>query len=1706
MKRIVVVLVFLFSISCFSQFSKTHYIPPLSNANTQAPQGQFLYVSCPSTEPVKFKIIALGGGIVNATVSRDSPYSFSIGNGFDTQLMVSAANVSNVLNNKGYIIEAEDLVYVTVRLSTTVENFQAGGLVSKGIAALGTAFRVGAFTNAETAVTSENHYTFAAILATENNTLVSFDDIDLGVSLINNTAAGSSPLPILLNRGESFVIAVQGPNNANRDGLIGMLITADKPIAVNCGSIAGTNGNTSNLDLGFDQIVGADKIGQDYIFIKGIGPDIVERPLIVAHEDNTQIFLNGDFATPFATLDFAGDYVAINGSQYGANGNLYVSASKNVFAYQGIGGSAETAEMPQANQNMSFVPPLSCRTPKIIDNIPFINQIGDNPGYIATVAVVTETGAELNFLIDEVAYTIDNLPQAITAIGPSPVTGNDNYVTYVFQGLTGNVSLYSTKQVYLSYFGSSGFATYGGFYSGFTFKPEIAFNPISTAITLGCIPNINLSVSTLTAFDTFQWYFNDVLIQGATDRNYIPMEVPDGLGPGFYKVIASISQCSLALPSDSIPVSSCAVDSDSDTIIDNIDTDIDNDGLTNCFESYGNLPIDLSVSSTQTIAVGNYSNSFNNTATSSTFIGNPDGSFVSKASVGINNSVTKTLNFTSPISLNLAYVATALDSDLLSSEGNFVLQVPADKTITVQNPDDQLLIDTNYDGVYESGITEFSSFEIRFRLNSAIALAAGSGTFQFKTNLVTSFTYIHENLSDIGDNRATFLLTTNCIPKDTDNDSIPDQLDFDSDNDGIPDEVEALGANFIPVVFVDDNSNGQNDVYEGIVALDTDSDDVADCIDLDSDNDGLYDLLESQSNAVDADGNGILDGTIANFGQNGFLNTLETALDSGILNYTIAETDGVDGIPNYIDLDTDNDGCLDVTEASFNDANFDGQLGDAPLDVDDNGVVISSPNGYTVPSNNNYLINGSIIINTQPQNQNVCHANVATFFIDTITADTYQWQVSTNTIDYNNLSDNAQYSGTNTNTLVIANIDPTMSGYRYKVILNRVGNSCGLLSSNATLTVLARPNVPANITLKQCDDDLDLLTNFNLTQINNLISTNTVNETFRYFSTSTAAETADTAFEITSPTVYNNNDGNTLFVRVQNADLCFNVTQLNLTVSATQIPAGTSWSFARCDDYIDANNDDRDGISVFDFSSVTADINNNILSNNSNYSIAYFKNEADALAETDAQGNSLAITNISNYRNIGYPSQQFIWVRIDSTNDNACFGLGPFINLTVEALPIANLVNIPRACDRITNDADTDYFFDTSLIEATVLNGQSNVDVTYFDANDNALPSPLPNPFLTTSQTIRIRVTNKITADPNGPCFDETMLNFIVDSQAVANPIVVLPICDDLPLDDDGFSNFDTSTIESTLIGNQTGFGFTVAYFAEDGSVLPSPLDNPFNTKTQNVLAVVKNPLNPNCFDQTTISFVVNSLPDIEVINPDEIAICFGVPNANATLNAGLQSGVASDYTFEWSRNGAVIPSGVLYNLTVDEDGVYTVKVTNKLTGCFRIRTNTVVYSQIPTIDTIVIKDLVDNNSVTIFPLGLGTYEYSLDNPEGPFQDNPFFDNVSPGFHEVFITDTKGCGNVSQLISVVGAPLFFTPNGDSFNDTWKIKGVNPVFYKNSSVLIYDRFGKLMTEIPTGSDIGWDGTYNGNPMPADDYWYVLYLDDGRIARGHFALKR
>jgi gliding motility-associated-like protein len=507
--------------------------------------------------------------------------------------------------------------------------------------------------------------------------------------------------------------------------------------------------------------------------------------------------------------------------------------------------------------------------------------------------------------------------------------------------------------------------------------------------------------------------------------------------------------------------------------------------------------------------------------------------------------------------------------------------------------------------------------------------------------------------------------------------------------------------------------------------------------------------------------------------------------------------------------------------------------------------------------------------------------------------------------------------------------------------------------------------------------------------------------------------------------------------------------------------------------------------------------------------VTFYRNEADALAEENM------ITDLSNYRNIGYPNRQEIYIRVDSQISNDCQAFGSYITLIVEPLPIANPVSIERQCDSDTSDMLVTFPFDTSQIENDLLDGQNPADVTitYVDATGNTLSSPLPNPFVTESQIITIRVTNNSTSDPNGACFDETGLEFIVDKQPVANPVPPLIVCDGESgdIDDDGLYAFNTASIKSSILGSQTGMEVFFTFVNELGSLVTSQtLPNPLNSRNQTISVEVINPLNTICTAVSSIDLIVNPLPDFTIDTSQ--TVCSLDPSVTIILDPE-EANTTESYDYSWVFNGTEIAT--TETLTVSTAGTYTVTLTKTDgTRCSRSREVTVNASEIATItqDDIRIVDLSENNTITIIDptsLGAGDYWFSLQSTNGqiiyPYQDHPNFENVDAGFYTLFIEDKNGCGFSSLPISVIGYPRFFTPNNDGYNDVWQIQGINDMVQPDSDIYIFDRYGKLLKQLNPGS-VGWDGTFNDNLMPSSDYWFKVLLQDGRTFSGHFSLKR
>ncbi|WOI23890.1 T9SS type B sorting domain-containing protein [Nonlabens ulvanivorans] len=550
----------------------------------------------------------------------------------------------------------------------------------------------------------------------------------------------------------------------------------------------------------------------------------------------------------------------------------------------------------------------------------------------------------------------------------------------------------------------------------------------------------------------------------------------------------------------------------------------------------------------------------------------------------------------------------------------------------------------------------------------------------------------------------------------------------------------------------------------------------------------------------------------------------------------------------------------------------------------------------------------------------------------------------------------------------------------------------------------------------------------------------------------------------------------TLFARVSNNNNedCYDTTSFDIEIF-TQPVANAVNNLEVCDD-------DFDGFQTFDLSLQTPVILDS--QSTTDFTVSYHASQADA-----DSGNSPLATNYTN----ATAFNENIFARVVNINEASCVDTTSF-DLIVNPKPVANDTNAFQCDEDGTLDSRT--IFNLSEFDDTITSSATGVTVTYHinqnDADNNM--SPLDNTSYTNTtplQTVYARVTDDTTN-----CYTTSLVTLSVSASDAQDTILIG--CDDDGLAD-GITTFNLSDADSSVLITAPS-NVTLNYYASlndaltEQNVLPITYDNT-TPNSQIIFARAESP-DGNCFGISEVELVVNDLP---VIEPIELIDYCGNNPQPLTIDAGIITGSPSDYTYLWST------SENTFSIQVTTGGDYTVAVTDT-NGCTSNRTVTVIISETATIDNI---DVIhagtsSNGTATANVSGLGNYEYRV-SLEEPFQDSPIFDDLTPGFYTLYVRDKNGCGTVQQEFSVIGYPRYFTPNNDNYHDYWQLIGTSFMFEPGAQIFIFDRYGKLLKQI-AADGVGWDGTYNGNPMPSSDYWFTATLMDGTTFSSHFTLKR
>jgi gliding motility-associated-like protein len=423
--------------------------------------------------------------------------------------------------------------------------------------------------------------------------------------------------------------------------------------------------------------------------------------------------------------------------------------------------------------------------------------------------------------------------------------------------------------------------------------------------------------------------------------------------------------------------------------------------------------------------------------------------------------------------------------------------------------------------------------------------------------------------------------------------------------------------------------------------------------------------------------------------------------------------------------------------------------------------------------------------------------------------------------------------------------------------------------------------------------------------------------------------------------------------------------------------------------------------------------------------------------------------------------------------------------INISQNPIVNNVQITE-CSNEDQLFITDFFLDNYVELFTDENTTANLEINFFE--DESLSIPINNNVYTNTEnfeTIYAQVVNT-----SSQCISVAELTLEVIFNDLGE--VELSTCDDEEID--GTTTFNLSEANDLVLANNTN-DLEVSYYEsqQDAIAQANALPENYQNLVNNQIIYTRINDENGCLGLGTLVLNVNELPTTE---NESFYYCTNLSPEPITITAGVDDNLINNYTYLWSTDETTS------EIQINEPGLYSVLITDE-NDCQIERTINVLESEKPIIDRVIVEDFSSNNSITIEASGTGPadFEYSIDGEI--YQDSNQFNNLSGDQYTIYVRDKNGCGETLKQVFILDYPRFFTPNGDGFNDRWQV--VNSQTEVFTKILIFDRYGKLIKDLDPTS-LGWDGEYNGKPMPTADYWFRVEREDGRIFTGNFTLKR
>ena len=734
-----------------------------------------------------------------------------------------------------------------------------------------------------------------------------------------------------------------------------------------------------------------------------------------------------------------------------------------------------------------------------------------------------------------------------------------------------------------------------------------------------------------------------------------------------------------------------------------------------------------------------------------------------------------------------------------------------------------------------------------------------------------------------------------------------------------------------------------------------------------------------------------------------------------------------------------------------------------------------------------------------------------------------------------------------TNHLVTVAASPATIYYR---ILFDDGSEC-ITIGNFEVTVGALPAImDPTAPLEVCDDDDDEIALFDLTSIiDDLTFSNPLLQVDFYESQAVIDAGGFAIPEDQLESYANVSNPQLMQIIVTSLEGCTAQTQLTLRVLPLPSPDNSS------PDPIIVCDDDFDGFYTFDNTSVE-----NLLdkADEIDASVAVIIEMFESLEDAenyDPATNTPTPINQTSYTN-SIPNGQTIYARVGhdpaAVPGNDCFVIVTF-DLIINPLPVINpdIIDPYVFCEQEDGD-DSVGILNLDIIASEIgllapPQQEADFNITYHLAQSQAendafaltspyeyTEAPAPN------NGLWIRVENKVSG-----CYVLVFEEIIVEARPVATTPEPMMACEVIEPDPAlpngiplaGVGEFDLTTQNEVINDGPLDADTQVNYFTSEADALSNSnaITDPdifFNTSNpQTIWAVTQNTLT-TCASSPPVFFEISvkATPYTD-LSQEGGDICVDPTTGEVldpiTLDATPETVVTgASYSYLWYLNGGLFSQDPVIQVT--QTGDYTVEVTatysdittGMITSCIYLAGANYTPISAPLFEVEVLEDSFNSSGLytvqvidsSISGFGAADYEFAID--DGPFQSGLTFTNVSPGDHIVYGRRVDGnCEATPVEVGIIDYPRFFTPNQDGFHDTWNIYGLGSAPNLNAKIFIFDRYGKLLKQLSPTSP-GWNGTYNGQPVPSTDYWFRVEFTepDGvnegnqRTFTGHFALKR